>query len=470
MQLTSSAITINLNQNTTYSSVTGLWTLGNSHAYHGAVINNGYYFAGFMEKSNNNLSIPEGASTENIYFLFQDGNDIGLAISLENASAKTPIVFATAGDFFYFKQTGKTYNLNPINNICCEPDYFETQYPEESTYSAALDSGTYSGKSRFPIPCYLPKKISFSWGTIGNIDLYLTYYSANPTSNFFSSYRPFLIYENGQDNHYYGSTDRFSAKLQYYHDKPSDQIHIRLHIITWVLVGGNVTYTQNVYVVDNPLTYDANNNIDDDFFETIPALDRFYLNDSPATLILTTDGNYVEDLLPEAITLTKINSPETINDVAFTPTLLRINEGLDPEHGWTVNDYDGELPETINVNKVSVTNYESESFVTSVNVTNKIKLKLANYQHGYFGYLFFIHKDDGAAYTGFYLPGYFKWKFEPLPEDPNAIRYSMPSKVSYGPVQFRLFKMAGIPAPGEAAPLSGRCFADVFYMVVDPSE
>jgi len=114
MQLTSSAITINLNQNTTYSSVTGLWTLGNGHAYHNGVINNGYYFSGFMEKSNSNLSIPEGASTENIYFLFQDGDDIGLAISLENASAKTPIVFATAGDFFYFKQTGKTYNLNPI--------------------------------------------------------------------------------------------------------------------------------------------------------------------------------------------------------------------------------------------------------------------------------------------------------------------------------------------------------------------
>ena len=100
MQLTSSALTINLNQNTTYSSVTGLWTLGNSHTYHDEVINNGYYFAGFIEKSNNNLLIPEGASTENIYFLFQDGNDIGLAISLENASAKTPIIFATAGDFF----------------------------------------------------------------------------------------------------------------------------------------------------------------------------------------------------------------------------------------------------------------------------------------------------------------------------------------------------------------------------------
>jgi len=478
MQLTSSAITINLNQNTTYSSVTGLWTLGNGHAYHNGVINNGYYFSGFMEKSNSNLSIPEGASTENIYFLFQDGNDIGLAISLENASAKTPIVFATAGDFFYFKQTGKTYNLNPINNICCEPDYFETQYPEESTYSAALDGGTYSGKSRFPIPCYLPKKISFTWGTIGNIDLYLIYYSPNPTSDYYSTYRPFLIYGNGQDNHYYGSTDRFSAKLQYYHDKLNDTIRIRLHIITWVLVNGNVVYTNNIYVINKPLTYDANNNIDDDFFETIPDLERFYPNDSPATLSLTTDGNYVEDLLPETITLTKINSPVTINDVAFTPTVLRINGGLDPEHGWTVNDYDDELPETITLNKVSVTNYESESFVTSVNVTNKIKLKLANSHHfifgysqyGYFGYLFFIHKDDGAAYTGFYLPGYFKWKFEPLPEDVNAIRYSMPSKVSYGPVQFRLFKMAGIPAPGEAAPLSGRCFADVFYMVVDPSE
>lgn len=469
MQLTQTFITINLNQNTTYSSVTGLWTLGNGHAYHNGVINNGYYFSGFMEKSNSNLSIPEGASTENIYFLFQDGNDIGLAISLENASAKTPIVFATAGDFFYFKQTGKTYNLNPINS-CCEPDYFETQYPEESTYSAVLDAQTYSGKSRFPIPCYLPKKISFTWGTIGNIDLYLIYYSPNPTADFFTTYRPFLIYGNGQDDTYYGFTDRFTAKLQYYHDEPSDQIHIRLFITTWVSNGVNTQFTLNIYVVDKSLTYDANNNIDDDFFETIPALNRFYLNDSPETLSLTTDGNYVEDLLPETITLTKINSPVTINDVAFTPTVLRINNGIDPEHGWTVNDYSDELPETITLNKVSFSNYEGESFVTSVNVTNKIKLKLANSNYGYFGYLFFIHKDDGAAYTGFYLPGYFKWKFEPLPQDVNAIRYSMPSKVSYGPVQFRLFKMAGIPAPGEAAPLSGRCFADVFYMVVDPSE
>jgi hypothetical protein len=413
------------------------------------------------------LSIPEGASTENIYFLFQDGNDIGLAISLENASAQIPIVFATAGDFFYFKQTGKTYNLNPINS-CCEPDYFETQYPEVSSYSAALNG---TGKSRFPIPCYLPKKISFSWGTIGNIDLYLIYYSPNPTSNYNSSYRPFLIYENGQDDHFFGSTDRFTAQLNYYHDNINDSIHIRLFIMTWKLdIFNNVPQTITVYVVNKSLTYDANNNINDDFFETIPDLERFYLNDSPATLSLTTDGNYVEDLLPETITLTKINSPETINGQVFEPTLLRINNGLDPEHGWTVNDYDDELPETITLNKVSFSNYESESFVTSVNVTNKIKLKLANSHHGYYGYLFFIHKDDNAFYTGFYLPGYFRWKFEPLPEDVNAVRYSMPSKVSYGPVQFRLFKMAGIPAPEETAPLSGRCFADVFYMVVDPSE
>ena len=87
---------------------------------------------------------------------------------------------------------------------------------------------------------------------------------------------------------------------------------------------------------------------------------------------------------------------------------------------------------------------------------NDIDLMLSGHTHG--------------MQFGIEIPGYFKWKFEPLPEDVNAIRYSMPSKVSYGPVQFRLFKMAGIPAPGEAAPLSGRCFADVFYMVVDPSE
>lgn len=469
MQIAQSDLTVNLNQNTTYSSVTGLWTLINGHAYINIVINYGYYFAGFIVKSNSNSSIPQGSSLQGIYFLFQDGNNIGLAISQENASAKIPIIFATAGDFFYFKKTGDTYNLNPINS-CCNPDYFETQYPIESTYSEVLDSGAYSGKSRFPIPCYLPKKISFSWAPIGNIDLYLHYYSPNPTSDYFSTYRPFLIYANGQDDHYYDSTDRYSAELKYYHDKPNDQIHIRLFITTWVLFAGNVVFTNNIYTTDKALSYDENENIENVFFTTIPTLQRLYQNNSPATLSLTTDGNYVEDLLPETITLTKINSSETINGQFFTPTVLRTNNGFDPEHNWTVNDYDDELPETIMLNKVSVTNYESESFVTAVNLTNKVKLKLANSHHGYYGYLFFIYKHGSDYETGFYLPGYFRWKFEPLPQDLNAVRYTMPTKVSYGPVQFRLFKMAGIPTPLGNAPLSGHCFADVFYMVIDPSE
>lgn len=470
MQITNSGIILNLNQNTTYSSATGLWTLGNSHAYHNAVINYGYYFAGFIVKSSNNLSIPAGASTENIYFLFQDGNDIGLAISLENASSKIPIVFATAGDFFYFKQTGDTYNLNPINS-CCAPDYFETQYPEVSSYSAALDGGFNGGnKSRFPIPCYLPKKISFafpsvnSMPSIANIDLYLKWYSPNPVSSYYINYQPFLSYSNGWSDLYSSSTEtRFSASLNFLYNPTTDTILTLLGLHTWFGPNPNQVTIYNLYTLDNPTIYDANNNLVDDFFSNVFTL-NLEVGSGPATLTLTPDGNYVEDLLPETITLTKINSPETINGIDFEPTVLRINKGLNPEHNWTVNDYDDELPETITLNKVSFSNYESESFTTAVNVTNKIKLKLANSVNGFYGYLFFIYKDEDVNLTGFYLPGYCKWVQE-LTEDPNDIYYIMPTKVSYGPVQFRLFKMAGIPAP-----LSGRCFADVIYKVVDPNE
>ena len=481
MQITNTNITVYLSQNTIYSTASGLWTLSSSHQYFNAILNSGRVFAGYLQKSDGTPLVLDGELVVNVYYLFKDGTKIGLSSSFEKALAKTPVIFTSVESFYSFKQTGNSYLLTPINSGCCEPDYFETQYPEISSYSDALDNSYGNGKSRFPIPCYLPKKISFTWsppGTInfGTIDLYLSYYSANPTSDYSTTFRELLIYGNGQSTDYALFTDRFTAQLKFYHKKVEDKLLIKLTIATWKYnLAANWVYTFTFYEVEKDLTYDSNGNVDDDFFTTIPDLVNMGTNDRPSTLTLTTDGNYVEELLPASITLAKINSNVTINGMAFTPTVLRRNglsdidnTGVD-EHGWTVNDYGDELPETITLNKVSVTNYESDSFITSVNVTNKIKLKLANSLNGYFGYLFFIQKDE-SFYTGYYLPGYFSWKFEPVSADPFAIRLTQPTKVSYGPVQFRLFKMAGTPMAAIPAPQSSWCYADVFYMVKDPSE
>lgn len=475
MQISPSGETINLKTNASYSSSTQLWTLSSNHAYYNSTINNGRVFAGYIAKADGSPLLLNGETTASVYYFFQNAGGIGLASSFANALEKTPVAFETVEAFYSFRKTGNNYILTPINSGCCEPEYFETQYPEISSYSEALDSSYGNGKSRFPIPCYLPKKISFAWEPIGTIDLYLQYYSANPTSNFTTTYQPILTYGNGHDNSYTLGTDRFSAALNFYHEKTEDKILVRLSVYTWKYdSGANQVFTYTFYQVEKSLTYDTSGNVTDDFFATIPTLVRTDINDRPLNLTLTTDGNYVEELLPASITLTKINSNVTINGIAFTPTALRRNgltdidnTGLD-ERGWTVNDYDDELPESITLNKVSVTNYESENFITSVNVTNKIKLKLANSLNGYFGYLFFVQRDE-SFYTGYYLPGYFSWKFEPLSNDVLAVRLTQPTKVSYGPVVFRLFKMAGTPMALIPAPQSSRCYSDVTYMVLDPT-
>lgn len=471
--------TVILNQNTTYSSATGLWTLVSPHAlFNSGLLNYGRPLVGKMVKSSGVSLLPSGSVDSAIYYIFKVGNTIGLAATLEDASNHVPVKFYTSGELFSFVQAGKTYNLYPINS-CCEPDYFETQYSVDSTYSADLDNGVFSGLSRFPIPCFLPKKISFTWDNIGAIDLYLIYYSANPTSNYTQSYRPFLIYGNGHDPKYMlQNTHRFQANVHFYHDKNLDHLVIRFTISTFIIDNyGNSIITQHGYEAVKNLTYDANNNVSNNIFETLPTFTRLYPNfgPSPATINLTPTDNYEAELLPASITLTKINEPFTVNLFSFDPTTLR-RSAQNPDRGWTVNDYTNELPETIVLNKVSFSNYESANFITGVNVTNKIKLKLANSftgsaqftYVGYFGYLFYVHRDE-SFYTGYYLPGFCSWKFEPLSEDFYAIRLTMPTQVSYGPVQFRLFKMAGVLNESIFAPKSSTIYTDVFYMVQDPN-
>lgn len=503
MQAILGGISVSLNLLTTYSNVTGLWTLGATHSYYNQTINGGRPLVVKLVKFGPTYNLPSGTNIENSYYLFKTGHTIGLAASYANAQSLTPIVFASAGDRFTCNgQKTTDYRLKPLYLECCDNEINEdldTVLPGPEKLRKMV-SITLSGFSIAPLlsNSYDPDSFNiFSANTfLGMInaswDLYLENGTIYPSG---LPYGP----ANGILKMYYIN---FKINRVTYGGTSYDfQVTVKL-FINIDLVGSDYIATYSLIVSQNGFsgifvnpTYMSTVTLeslatvsDGTCFDSIPTLQlqpypftppRVYpVFVFPETLSATFSGDYMAEILPDTLTLKK-------SMVAGDVAKLKRFGSLYPVRGWTTNNYSDDLPDNIVLEKVGYKNYESAPFTLAVNVVNKVRLRMTIYYRNILAYGtgYNIPPVSGIEHTsmlGAFSYVYFDWYSggylfsEPLRFTRPASApygyggsqfYIEPASLSTGKVQIVFFRMSGTPYQNIAAPNVSECFATAVYNI-----
>jgi len=503
MQVVLGGLSISLNSLTTYSSGTGLWTLGATHAYYNLTINSGRPLAVKLVKGSPLYNLPTGTNTDSFYYLFKTGHTIGLAESYANAESLTPIMFASAGDLFTCNgQKTTDYRLKPLYLECCDDEINEDQDtvlpgPEKLRKMVSVNL---SGFSIAPLlsDSYAPDSSTiFSANTIlgminGSWDLYIDTARGYPLGLPYGPAGRILDF-------YYIN---FKINRATYGGVSYDyQVTVKL-FITIDLVGSDYIATYSLIVSQNSFsfgsfypTYVSTVNLgslasvsDGICFDSIPTMQfqpypftppRFYpVFVFPETVSATFSGDYMAEILPETLTLKK---SLVVGDVA---KLERFGS-LYPVRGWTTNNYSDDLPDTIALEKVGYKNYESAPFTLAVNVVNKVRLRMTIYyvnilgggtvfnippglgynytsMVGAFSYVYFDKYSGGYLFSN---PLYFTRPALPPYGFGGAQVYNEPAVLSSGKVQIVFFRMSGTPYQNIAAPNVSECFATAVYNI-----
>lgn len=507
MQAILGGISVSLNLLTTYSNVTGLWTLGATHSYYNQTINGGRPLVVKLVKFGPTYNLPSGTNIENSYYLFKTGHTIGLAASYANAQSLTPIVFASAGDRFTCNgQKTTDYRLKPLYLECCEDEIYDTQLPPPFNIEA------YS-PWEIPGPEKIRKMISFtlsgitvtSYGyepslSMGDIDDFATI--INGTYNLYVGDHAYIF--QGVTSGYTGTYPILSC-YAYNGTQPSPMIfyknekrlssgfrdsYIQLFFSITLLLNNitqEVTATYNLgfqgtasggYIVLNAIysgtiVFTSMANINSgDVFDTIPTLNFVssggYFGIWPATITPVFSGDYVDELLPATITL------EKITEVGYETKLERLGAAY-PARGWTTNDYTASLPSTIVLSKISDRTYESDPFTLAVNVVNKVRLKLmvlpCDIDGGAFGFVFIdryspkVGGDTTYNYISPLRPFRFYNNSGTGYSYDGSLFYTAPTGITSSLVTFYLFRESGILCQNVGAPEVSECFATTNYKI-----
>ena len=495
MQAILGGISVSLNLGTTYSNVTGLWTLGSTHAYYNQTINGGRPLAVKLVKGSPLYNLPTGTNTDSFYYLFKTGHTIGLAASYANAESLTPIVFASGGDLFTCNgQKTTDYRLKPLYLECCDDEINEDQDtvlpgPEKLRKMVIISV------SGFTIsPLLTTSSDIFRASTVlgmlnGSWNLHLETSSIYPAGVPYGPAEKIFTY-------YYINIKNKSVT---YGGFAFDVGVILKLFIDINLVGSDYIATYTLIVFQNGISGSAENTIyvsnvtlgslasvsDGTCFDSIPTMQlqpfpftppRYYpAFVLPETLSATFSGNYMAEILPATLTLKK-------SLVAGDVAKLERYGSLYPVRGWTTNNYSDDLPDTIVLEKVGYKNYESAPFTLAVNVVNKVRLRLTIYYRDYTG-AFSIPALPMVGYTS--LVGAFSYVFfdkynggylfsDPLRfTRPAGLPYAMdgspvysePASISTGKVQIVFFRMSGTPYQNIAAPNVSECFATAVYNI-----
>jgi hypothetical protein len=507
MQVVLGGLSISLNSLTTYSSATGLWTLGTTHPYYNLTINSGRPLAVKLVKGSPLYNLPTGTNTDGFYYLFKTGHTIGLAASYADAESLIPIVFASSGDLFTCNgQKTTDYRLKPLYLECCDDEINEDQDtvlpgPEKLRKMVSVNL---SGFSIAPLlsDSYAPDSSTiFGANTIlgminGSWDLYLengtTYPSGvpyGPAGTIFNMY-----YINFKINRAtYGETSYdYQVTLKLF-------VTIALvgsdYIATYSLIVSQNFFSSSSYSLSINPAYMSTVNLgslasvsDGTCFDSIPSMQlqpypftppRFYVAFVvPETVSATFSGDYMAEILPETLTLKK---SLVVGDVA---KLERFGS-LYPVRGWTTNNYSDDLPDSIVLEKVGYKNYESEPFTLAVNVVNRVRLRLTIYYRNILVGSPTYSIPPGQPYNYTSMLGAFSYVYsdkysggylfsEPLKfTRPVAAAYGYggdqfynePAVLSSGKVKIVFFRMSGTPYQNIAAPNVSECFATAVYNI-----
>lgn len=510
MQLTSeTAINSQINNAyTTYNSVTGLWNISQNH-------NNLYGYVYYSRplavyfRKNSGGALPSGASENSVYYFFQvrtsNSVHVGFAANCEDAVNKVPMKFPSSGDEFTFVSTGRTYRLRSLYKDCCDEELFDTQLPDSSPLNILY---------RMPLPDKLPKKITV---TISGVAKDNGFSPPSPVPNFGARISALADLINGEWDLYHGVTN--STGLSYFFNADADgrarcvpgyefvlyqnlkrlvdgygetfcliefkmkitgtsfavnNVDYEVHIAAKTLVGAGEYYAGLIsvsYGASIGLPYDGGN-ISDSIFSSIPTLAliggyQLGMQGVPQTLTATPSGNYITELSPPTLTLTKSAQPPP-----FDTNLGNYTSGY-PLRGWTTNDYSKSLPDTITMVKVPGYDhvYESEVFLREINVTNKVRLKLAVNGEGKFNYCFWDRNLEGYEppvhnyFVGYGMHFVNRQDYSPGLHNDGELELTEPAWLSGAYTKLMLFFMAGTPYKESFYPDVSTAYATAGYYI-----
>jgi len=498
MEVILGGLSISLNSLTTYSSGTGLWTLGATHAYYNLTINSGRPLAVKLVKGFPSYNLPTGTNTDSFYYLFKTGRTIGLAASYADALSLTPIVFASAGDLFTCNgQTITDYTLQARVPECCDEPYFNGQQPDSiqiNSYTDILFHDKYPRSVTIDFETFVKASTIADTTKDAEITSLLTLMNSEwvlyPVGGYDIPYFKPVGKLDYSDN--YGDFTTFVKPILYYSNK-----RLVTGIGSGVAPFQSVTVVLTVSVSSGAVWYDIKisflNSNDGDrryFFTLRNGLTyggRLYENILSGYVGTTDTGsyansfdyNYVRNPINGAtITFSNDDSSSLVLPNTLTLTknastyLSRLNSSY-PTRGWTTNDYTSELPDTITLNKVAgYNNYESE-FTTAVNVKNYIRIKLIpDYSSlgskAGFKYANWNQFDIPGGATSKYLSApTFRLDFPTTSPADGSLFYSWNPVVQRcltSNLVVKLFRMTGIP------PSTGTnfCYASTSYYLETP--
>lgn len=435
-----------------YNATTGIWQF----SYNPTPLATGIYCGTF---SNVGAVLPTGYSLTAVYFLFfysGVGGGFGLANSYANAVAEVPVIFTTGGSgSLVFKKQGGNYTLQARVPDCCDQPYFNGLDLIANKWAKSV-TVTVSGWVRnahadSPSPYFDAGDLTT---TLGLVNTTFTLYTQGGGSSL-----PF--YSNSKHQREGGAgVDLF--------------ITYDAFVVTYTLVveavftGRRDTdeeimitgYGGGYYSGTRTITYADFNNILSgsvslglDYAAT--GTDVYFTPGSVTSLNFS--SNFEAEVMPSTLTLTK--KPGT--------HLTELSSAY-PTRGWTTNNYESELPDTITLNKVAGhDNYEAE-FTTADNVMNYIRLKLGNWP--VYGY-----PNAGWSYScgnPFDALGSIRFYFLLSENSGYGIRYNGDISIQRGDttslLKVLLFRMEGIPLLTSSGYVVSKCKGFANYYLETP--
>lgn len=516
MQLTSNtAISAQINNAyTTYNSNTGLWNISQNHLNLYLYVYFSRPLAVYFQK-NSGGALPSGANENSVYYFFQirtsNSVHVGFAENCNDAVKKVPMKFPSSGDEFTFVSTGRTYRLRSLYKHCCDEQLFDTQLPDSSPLGIMF---------RMPLPDKLPKKITVTISGVakhpdfsntlsarliplaalinGEWDLYHGATNPHPQS-YFSG----VGYYFGQESLLPAQTSgEVFAKYQNIKTLPDGGLgqtycflKLTMRITGTSFTGFNVLYEIHleaktlvgpallfgglfnfVYSGSIGLPSDGQN-ISDSIFSSIPTLTLtegyvIGLEGFPQTLTAISSGNYASELSPPTLTLTRSMQPPPLDS-----KLTDYSQDY-PLRDWTTNDYSASLPDTITMVKIPGYEhvYESDIFIREINLTNKVRLKLAVHRADKFNYSFYDQGIEFEPPEYKYLVGsgmqfvnrqnfvFLFYSSYNMNYD-GELELTEPATILGGYTKIMLFFMAGTPYTESFYPSTSTAYATAVYYI-----
>jgi len=406
--------------------------------------------------------LPTGYSLTAVYFLFfysGAGGGFGLANSYTNALAEVPVIFTTGGTgSLVFRKQGGFYKLQARVPECCDTPYFNGMDLIANKWAKSV-TVTVSG-----------------WARNAHADSPSPYFDAGDlTTTLGLANTTFTLYTQGGGGGA-NSIPHYSNSKHQREGGASVDLFITYDafVVTYTLVVGAAFtgrsdvdesimitgYGIGYYSGTRTISYvDFNNilsgSVSLGFDSAVSGPDVYF---TPGTVTgLAFSDNFELEVMPSTLTLTKKIGTHLTELVSAYPS-----------RGWTTNNYEDELPNTITLNKVAGHDNHEAEFITADNVNNYIRLKIGNWP--VYGY-----PNEGWSYScgnPFDALGSIRFHFLLSENSGYGITYdgtiSMERDDTTTLLKVLLFRMEGIPLLTSSGYVVSKCKGFANYYLENP--